>query len=324
MTGSNWTSKVRSEPLAPGDVLSAVEKLGLNIVRHDGDEIVCHCPAHEARVGKPDRNPSFSVNSTSGLFSCFSCDYRGAFATLAADMLNVDYEAAVEWVRSQGTIGVAHRILDRKSGATLSDQETVAPISRAALALFTDPPADELTARDLYSEEAQAYRIMWNPDSRAWIFPLYDLDTGRLLGWQEKRRRRVRNYPKDQVKTSLSLFGSHLPETEVAVVVESPLDAARIFGLGLTAYALFGSNPSQTQVNALMNRCERLIVCTDNDRAGRKAARRLVEGLFCTGVRTAVVTYEGLDDGVDPGDLPRSELVRQIDRADSAIWWRAC
>ena len=51
-----------------------------------GSELSAPCPMHEDRVGRPDANPSWSINIDTGLLNCFSCGYRGSVITLIADV----------------------------------------------------------------------------------------------------------------------------------------------------------------------------------------------------------------------------------------------
>ena len=54
-----------------------VERLRVHGGKH-GPEISGQCPVHESRVGKPDTNPSWSINVGSGLWVCYSCGARAA------------------------------------------------------------------------------------------------------------------------------------------------------------------------------------------------------------------------------------------------------
>ncbi|TKK84676.1 hypothetical protein FDA94_29115 [Herbidospora galbida] len=293
--------RLRDEPLVvPGDVLSAVEKLGLEIIREDGDEITCRCPAHEARLNKPDRNPSFSINSDTGLFLCWSCGYAGAFVHLARDMLAVDLDMATAWVRAQGTIGATIRMLER---AGLPKEPVLRPISRASLALCTAAPERELRRRGINPDIAADYRVMWDPATDSWVLPMWDPDSTALIGWQEKRGSRVRNYPKGLAKRNETLFGVHLPPPPgPLVVVESPLDAAIVGEVAPGAVATWGSKISDTHIDLIADRATgEVITMLDNDEAGWQATSSLIRGLRGRVPLIRTVTWSGLPRGTDPG-----------------------
>lgn len=302
----------RTPGLVPGDVQSAMEKLGLEIVRVDSDEIIARCPAHEVRLGKPDRKPSFSVNAETGLFGCWSCKYGGTWITLVADMRTGDYAEAEAWTREQGTIGATIRTLER-IGQKAPDGPQ--PISRAALALFTQPPPEELHRRLLEPAVAQKYGVLWKPSESAWILPMYSPESGALIGWQQKTRSRVRNYPEGNAKRNSTLFGVNLPAADVTVVVESPLDAARVAQIEPGAVALFGSAISAEQVAILAARSSKVIIFMDDDEPGWIAARKLAEALRGRGVVALVVTYDGLIAGADPGDMSDQDISHALTTA---------
>lgn len=302
----------RTPGLVPGDVQSAMEALGLEIIRIDDDEIIARCPAHEAILGKPDRNPSFSVNAETGLFGCWSCKYGGSWITLVADMRTGDYAEAEAWTREQGTIGATIRTLEKIGQRA---PEGPQPISRASLALFTPPPAEELHRRLLSPAMAAKYGVLWKPSQSAWILPMYHPDSGALIGWQEKTRSRVRNYPEGNAKRNLTVFGVDQPATDVTVVVESPLDAARVAQIEPGAVALFGSGISAEQVAILAARSSKVIIFMDDDKPGWIAARKLAGALRGRGVVTLVVTYDGLIAGGDPGDMSDRDISHGLETA---------
>ena len=302
----------RTPGLIPGDIHSAMVKLGLEIVRIDGEEIIARCPAHERILGRPDRRPSFSVNAETGLFGCWSCKYGGSWLTLVADMLTGDYAAAEAWTREQGTIEATLRTLE-KIGA--KPPQGPSPLSRAALALFTPPPAGELARRHLSPVAAAKFGVLWKPSSSAWILPMYHPETGSLIGWQEKAGTRVRNRPEGNAQRNATMFGVDQPATDVTVVVESPLDAARVDAIEPGALALFGSAVSDEQIRILTARSRKVIIFMDNDEPGWIAARTLAGALRGRGVVTLVVTYDDLPRGADPGDLTAEQLRHCLDTA---------
>jgi hypothetical protein len=59
-----------------------LEVLGLKVVSVRNSEIQLHCPAHKERTGKEDNNPSFWINGETGLFICFSCQWKGGLQSL--------------------------------------------------------------------------------------------------------------------------------------------------------------------------------------------------------------------------------------------------
>ncbi|MFF8283361.1 toprim domain-containing protein [Streptomyces albus] len=257
----------------PHDVLSALGALGVEVLRElsrpDSTEYLARCPAHLALTGKRDRRPSFSVNGTTGLFHCFSCGYAGPFIQLVEDSLGYHRVEAFQWIARHGV----YRTVEDFGVA--GDAEEAVRVTEASLALFTPPPANVCARRRLTPDACRDFGVLWNPEKRRWILPIRDPFTDELWGWQEKGRRFFRNYPTG-VHKARTLFGDLAWSGEVALLLESPLDAVRAHGLGIGgAFASFGAHVSEAQMRLLKARCRYLILGLDNDQAGRTARDRV-------------------------------------------------
>lgn len=258
----------------PGDVAGAMRALGIEVLRElsrdDSTEFLARCPAHLALTGKTDRRPSFSVNSRTGLFHCFSCGYAGPFVQLVEDNLGCARVDAFQWIARQGVYRTHEAGEDHRG-----EQRDEPPVTEAALALFEPPPGKALASRGLTAEACEVFGVLWSPRVRHWILPIRDPDTGRLWGWQEKGKRFFRNHPTGVFK-SRTLFGDLTWRGEVALLLESPLDAVRAHTLGIPgAFASFGAHVSEAQMRLLKERCSTLILGLDNDTAGRTSRDRL-------------------------------------------------
>ncbi|WP_188187598.1 CHC2 zinc finger domain-containing protein [Nonomuraea sp. SYSU D8015] len=282
--------------VVPGDVAAAMGALGLEILSEEYGEVSARCPAHLERLGHEDRNPSFSVNADHGKFNCFSCGFSGRFAELVAYVLGVEHGQAVAWIRSKGTVAAVTRMYEERE-----PEPERKKISEASLALYVDPPADELDKRGIFLEAARKFGILWDPKHSAWITPIRDV-SGRLMGWQTKSSGYVRNRPYG-VKKSETVFGLHLtpPVPGTGVLIESPLDCAVLATFGVEyPVATFGAKVSAAQI-ALLSRFRRVIVWMDNDEAGWRSAEYVGWELHKRYTSVAVVTHEDLPWGCDPG-----------------------
>jgi DNA primase len=96
---------------------------------------------------------------------------------------------------------------------------------------------------------------------------------------------------------------------DYAVLVESPLDAVRLFGAGIPAVASLGAWVSRDQVT-LMARCfSYVILALDNDKAGKEATAIVKPMLKKQGCAAIDWDYTGLvdadgDPAKDVGDVP--------------------
>lgn len=268
-----WAQLAAYANPVPSDVGGALGRLGIEVVREvsgaDSTEFLARCPAHEALTGRPDRRPSFSVNSRTGLFHCFSCGYAGVFIDLVEDRLGLGRAEAFQWIARHGVYRT------HAADEQPERQEEKERLTEAALALFEPPPREALSARGLSAQACAAFGVLWHPRKQHWILPIRDPVTGELWGWQEKGKRFFRNYPAG-IPKSRSLFGDLSWRGHKALLLESPLDAARAYSLGIEgAFAAFGAHVSQTQMRLLKERCEFLVLGLDNDTAGRASRDRL-------------------------------------------------
>lgn len=272
-TDGVWEQLAAYSNPVPADVAGAMGRLGIEVLREvsgeDSTEFLARCPAHQALTGKADRRPSFSVNSRSGLFHCFSCGYSGAFIDLVEDQLSLSRADAFQWIARQGLYRT--RDAEEQPARTVSEER----VTEAALALFEPPPAKALQSRHLTAEACAAFGVLWHPRKQHWILPIRDPLTGELWGWQEKGKRYFRNHPQGIAK-SRTLFGDCRWRGRKALLLESPLDAVRALSLGIEgAFASFGAHVSQAQMRLLKERCEFLVLGLDNDTAGTASSDRL-------------------------------------------------
>lgn len=313
----NWED-VLANPV-PGDVLACLDEIGLEVIRIKGEEAEAKCPAHVKRTGKEDRHPSFSVNLDEGYFGCFSCGFKGRFVHLVTEMLELDEDAAVAWVRERGGIERVRKVLLRhESGLLIDESDTTNNINEASLALYTDVPAEEAAARSISVQACNELGIRWDTETDRWITPIRDPHTNRLMGWQEKNKRVFMNQPYD-VRKGDTLFGyEEAREYTTKVLVESPLDVARARTAGYENFvSSFGAMVTSTQMDLLLQDCEVLILGLDNDREGLRQAKVLKE-LYSKRVILRVLDYSQTD-AKDVGGMTDPEIRYAVDNAISSL-----
>lgn len=295
------------------DLLS---RLNMDVVSTRGDEVQAACPAHLERTGHIDHNPSFWINSDTGAFICFSCGFRGGVSSLIAYVQNIPFESASEWLISAE--GGLSRKLERAFNNTPKFEE-VSDISESMLAAFIDPPSAALKSRGITDLAAAAYGIRYDARKDAWVLPIRDAISGSLMGWQEKglKGRYFNNYPKG-VQKSLTLFGYHAYRGGDMIVLESPLDAARLASVGvLGGVATYGAIVSKAQIN-LIRGADRVIIAMDHDDAGREASMALLEASKSMGFECLFFDYSHTDQK-DVGGMSRSEIIHGLENAKHSL-----
>lgn len=312
---------------------AVLEKLGLDC-EEKGTEANGLCPMHEQRTGKADHSPSWWINLESGAHICFSCGYKGNILQLVCDVnefyykgstgvYHYDYEAAKHWV-AQGTeipIKKLQEIIDRLPNY-LEPAPTPLVMSEARLAVFVEPPLAELEKRSISPEAAAEYSLMWDKNKSAWILPLREPHFQKLMGWQEKGtlNRTFFNRPSGLQK-SKTLFGIETQKEDFVVVVESPLDCARMATAGIhSVVAICGSSASEEQVK-LLRYSQRIIAAFDNpkvDHAGKKASAELSKFALKYGLNLSFFNY-GDSGKKDPGDLTNEEIVWGVQNAKTSL-----
>lgn len=293
-----------------------LDRLGIEIISITGDEVKARCPAHLERKGKEDSNPSWYINADTGVHNCFSCHFKGSVTSLVEYMQGVDSEIAKQWVNS-GERNLTRAFERLTSPAPL--QEQTQPVTESMLSAFIEPPEHALISRGISSMAASYYEILWNPINESWILPMRDPYTNKLIGWQEKwfKERRFNNFP-PKVSKSSTLFGYHRYEGTSMVVVESPLDVARLASVGvLGGVAVCGSAISKDQIN-LIRSSDHIIFAMDNDQAGISASMELLEYSRALGFDCWFFNYDNTDMK-DIGGMSKAEVMFGLENARHSI-----
>ena len=305
------------------DVERVLVGLDLQLFAQRGVEVNGLCPMHKKRTGKEDHSPSWWINSESGAHICFSCGYKGNIFTLVADVKGISYFDAQDYIGESIEVpldSLMRRIKDLPQ--YVQPEETIA-MSEARLAVYTEPPEVELRKRFLKIGPVNVHGVLWDKSNEAWILPIRDPNDGSLWGWQEKgaRGRFFRNQPAG-VKKSKTVFGVHImSSTHDLIVVESPLDAVRLTGLGHNAVSTFGAIMSEEQAK-ILRRAPKIIAAFDNDKAGHTANEQMRGFARKYGMDLYYFNYRGIDVK-DVGDMTEAEIEHGIKTAKTSVLGKA-
>lgn len=313
--------------LSPDDVEHALNLLGIVVERVDGDEVYAHCPGHQARLGRPDRSASWSVNAEKLSHYCFSCGYSGSLIGLVCETNGwvnswgmPNYEEAKRWLQDQVGLDISD-VAQRLEELKESYLRLPPPVemSEARLAVYGDVPDWALSERGVSREAVDQYKVRWDVDRDVWILPLRHAVTGKLIGWQEKGQRlRYFNNRPTNLKKSKTIFGWSEYQGGPAVVVESPLDAVRITSMGMVhGLATCGVEISEAQFQ-LLRHVDKLIFAMDNpyvDDAGRAASRKILEKTKDKYFECWFFHYPKDKTVKDPGDMTDAEIFHAVNSA---------
>ena len=301
------------------DIERVLLGLDLQLFAQRGVEVNGLCPMHKKRTGKEDQHPSWWINSETGAHICFSCGYKGNIFTLVADVKGVSYFDAQDFIKDNIEVPLDSLMKRIKDLPQYVQPEEQIGMSEARLAVYTTPPAIELKKRFLNEVAVQVHGVLWDTKNQAWILPIRDPNDFSLWGWQEKgaRGRFFKNQPAG-VKKSKTVFGVEVLDPDLPlVVVESPLDAVRLTGLGINAISTYGAILSEDQAK-IMRRAPKIIAAFDNDKAGKTACEQIRGLARKYGMELSYFNYNGIDVK-DVGDMIESEISHGIRTAKTSI-----
>jgi hypothetical protein len=299
------------------DIRGLLEAAGVQLTKDTTNELWGLCPMHEERTGRPDQHPSWSINKNTAKHHCFSCGYSGDLTSVLVDLTGAA-PADLEMTLHQESI-------KRSFAETRLHPEEVLEESKPLLTEWglinhmDDVPDRMLASRHLLRWAIDHYRVRWYRDTKQWVMPIWD-PYSTLLGAQYRQKGSVFTLPVGMPK-SVTLFGYQQARPfDYCALTESPLDAVRLWQIGVPAVSSLGAWVSSEQVRLLARNFSVVYDALDNDKTGREGAEILSQGLRKQGCAVVPWDYTGLvdNDGVsckDVGDVPHDDLL-------SASWDR--
>lgn len=308
--------------MASLDIVDILADAGVKQIKEGEKEISALCPMHKERVGKEDSHASWSINRHTYVHHCFSCGYSGTLVGLLIDLQGY----APEDIEAEIAKSSFLRTMDKIEQKQQEPEEARPPTEWELSNILTSVPDRLLTLRQLRRHAVDAYGVRWDPDRKAWVLPIYHPD-GSLMGVQYRQKGVVINAPKGMNK-AITLFGHQQMQLLSSVwvtLVESPLDAVRLYGLGIPALASFGAWVSDEQITLLCRNYRRVMLAMDNDKVGKQSTDMLRFNLRKRGMPHAVFRYRGLltaDGGIakDLGDVGLDEdILRAYDESKGLV-----
>lgn len=314
-------------------VLDVAKGYLTGIKRSGPENIMAICPFHTRQDGTPERNPSFALSLTTGLWICHTCKERGTFRALLqafsvpGNIIQTRYGVLFE--------ELAHN-LERKPKPNKVILDPNPPLDESCLGLF-DYISEQMLDWGFTEETIRKFNVGFDTKSFRITFPLRDF-AGRLMGisgrtvtdamprykiydekdlepWGVQARKVERSnliWNVDRVYPA-TYFKSN---TEV-VVVEGFKACMWVDQAGVeNVVSLVGSYMSDQQCMILERMGGPFYFFLDNDLAGMKGTafgmRRLSKSC-----EVHVVRYEEKQ----PTDLSSDEVLQALDGAQDYFTW---
>lgn len=294
------------------DLMAVLEELGIEKLREGPKEISGRCPAHKRITGRSDSRPSWSINKETGAHICYSCQWRGGLVDLFQEVRG---SVPDDLVHDLQVTSISRSI----ARATEEPEPEVEPDWDWAHEVSVSVPVPESLRehRHLGPDALAHYQVMWNRERAAWMLP-YTHPDGTVYGAQYRVKGAEMNMP-EGVEAKASLFGIDkvLEESGPVALVESPLDAVRLWQVGAPAVASFGVWVSAAQVDILSRHFDLVVIAMDCDKAGLEANDRLHQVFSRKGLPHLFFEYATADPTSeeyrkDPGDyIDDKELLSQ-------------
>lgn len=240
--------------------------------------ISCLNPDH------PDKNPSMRVDQITGIFNCFSCEFKGNLFThfgLRPNILQMKRELLVRKIRDKRveSIGMA---MPPNALPYLGDWRNIRPETYAKF---------------------EAFECYDAPFTGRIVFPLKSI-SGNIVGFNGRHTTGgIPKYLIDPVGAKLPIFPSKIEPINASVMlVEGIYDMLNLHDKGLTnAACCFGTkNINEDKLSLFrLQGVEHADIFFDGDDAGQKAAIKLKSMCENVGFTTRNVSLKD----TDPGEL---------------------
>lgn len=253
--------------------------------RLDERRFLCPLCGHAKR--RDDSHRSLSVNKKTGAWICHRCKAKGLLREfwterpIGIKSLKGKTRAAITKVFS---LRPKHEPVRSKSQTEGMMREKW----RASVPLVSTPGATYLEGRSITVPLAEGAGVRYSTDwfrRPAVLFPLHDLKgelvsvNGRFVDGKDD--------PKTQTAGPKSLGVFSTPgalSRSLLAVVEAPIDALSLWAYGVPSIALIGTTGPEWLPSALA--FKKVLVATDDDEAGDKAAEKLDAELSSRGAHT--------------------------------------
>lgn len=329
-----------------------LESTGIVNVSESGGEISFSCPSAEHMHG--DRSPSARMNSRTSAWICHNCGQRGNGITFLAWHKSIPETVARRLVEERyggGTISIVAGTLEDEvlkiMNPTLVEEEKRIPPDESWLDKFKvdweigldssksyGPHIEYMLDRGFSEKILNHFDIGYDKISDRITIPIFD-QFDNLVGFKG-RAWRDNTIPKYMIlgdynnqlrygfqpyKKSKYVYNLSRPyqDGETHIIVEGELNAIAMTQHGFRrTVGIAGSEFSQIQCDLIKSYCDSAIIFLDNDKAGEKGTKKVVEMLSTYMSLKIVQNAPG-----DAADLDTQTVKELIGSAEPALLLQA-
>lgn len=290
------------------NVDKVLDKLGLDVEVETGDERYLKCPFHS------DSDPSFSINSRTGLWICFAGCGQGNVKKLVSQVLDISFRDAERWLEGYQEVASVSTLRQKLHSIRVPEDapkkvenywsdSMLQPFYKGVMSSY-------IFDRGFSKEILKEFGVGYDRKTKDIVIPARDKD-GVLVGIIRRSTTggiRYTNSLGFQKKDFLFGLDRTIIKTEGkrVFVVEGPLDVMWMAQAGLSAVGLLGSDLTDGQAQLLVENFITVILSLDNDKAGKEGmemARKKLSG--------KVIVLKGVipEDKKDVQDMTVEELL---------------
>lgn len=267
-----------------------------------GDEVVIECPDPD----HSDERPSAWVNTSKGLWICYSCGAGGKVEDILPRGVRVNRDITLE------------QLEEAIAAITSIQEDSYYPESWLRRFTIWD---DRFTywegERGLTRETIEQFKLGWDPDERAATYPLRDT-AGRVLGVVRRfigDQRPKYKYPRG-APIHLNLFAyERVASSPLVVLTEGAMDALAWWDVGVPAVSQYGGLLSDSQVRLLSrSSITEVVCCFDNDRQGLECLDLAMQSRLADHCLMSTVVWDGkFSSYKDPAEVPKADRRELLD-----------
>lgn len=279
-----------------------------------GGEIDTHflifCPFHYNT-----NTPACEIDKNSGMFICFSCGESGSLIDMIMRTTNRNYFEAMRMINSRKDATDIEKIIDKTIDASSDllefDMDLIYKLHNNLK--NNNRPKEYFLARRINDSSIDKFMLGYSEKQDMVIVPVFTVENicvgfvGRSI--EGKSFKNSNGLPK-----SKTLFNINNVKRQRVVVVESSFDAIRLSQLNIPAVATLGATVSRNQISLLQSYSSSIIICPDNDDAGRGLVDKITKN-----ISNKQIEVISLNKGKDIGDLDDKEILETFNNIGNKL-----